>query len=109
MLKRAFLVAVMALCVASVAAADCSTLTTWTESLPDFFIGVPANFQIDAVGGTSPYTFTLVGGSMPPGLTLSSSGLISGTPTSTVDTTIFVKITDANGCHLTIAYAIRSY
>ncbi|MDT3468922.1 putative Ig domain-containing protein [Stenotrophomonas maltophilia] len=35
-------------------------------------------FSFTASGGTSPYTFSLVGGVLPPGLVLSSSGAITG-------------------------------
>ncbi len=52
-------------------------------SLPGATVGVSYNTQLDATGGQSPYTWSLALGSAnpPPGLTLSSSGLISGTPT----------------------------
>lgn len=37
--------------------------------------------QLSASGGSSPYTWKLISGSLPPGLALSTSGLIAGTPT----------------------------
>jgi hypothetical protein len=37
--------------------------------------------QLQAVGGAPPYRWVLVGGSLPPGLSLSSTGVLSGTPT----------------------------
>lgn len=37
--------------------------------------------SLTAQGGTAPYTFSVVSGSLPPGLSLSSSGVISGTVT----------------------------
>jgi hypothetical protein len=43
-------------------------------------LNTPFSFQLQAAGGIPPYTFTWTG-STPPGLTLSSGGLISGTPT----------------------------
>ncbi len=49
-------------------------------SLPD---GTQATFyaqQLTATGGHGPYTWSLVQGSLPPGMSLSSSGLLSGTP-----------------------------
>jgi hypothetical protein len=46
-------------------------------SLP---IDTPYSFQLLATGGIPPYTFNW-SGSTPPGLTLSSSGLIAGAPT----------------------------
>ncbi|MBX7211632.1 MAG: choice-of-anchor D domain-containing protein [Verrucomicrobiaceae bacterium] len=35
--------------------------------------------QLEVFGGTGPYTFTLLSGSLPQGITISSSGLVSGT------------------------------
>jgi hypothetical protein len=52
-----------------------------TNTPPAAQVGVAYNFQLTAAGASSPYTFTLSTGSLPTGLTLSSSGLISGTPT----------------------------
>ena len=67
----------------------------------------PASFAIEVWGGTAPYTFQITSGSLPPGLSMSSAGVISGTPTTAgYDWTIWVKVTDANGCHLTQAYMV---
>ena len=88
-------------------AADCSTLTNITESLPSFFVGQPANFQIQAVGGNPPYHFQITDGALPAGLHLNSNGKITGKPTEIADTTIFVLLTDSSGCHLTQAFAVR--
>lgn len=49
-------------------------------------------------GGTSPYNYTLISGGtyvFPPGLTLSSSGVISGTPTTPGKYVFKVKVTDS--------------
>jgi hypothetical protein len=51
--------------------------------------------QSGAIGGA---TFSLNSGSLPAGLTLSSAGLLSGTPTVTGSFPITVKVTDGNGC-----------
>ncbi len=37
------------------------------------------NYQFVATGGTAPYTYYQFGGTMPAGLSLSSSGVLSGT------------------------------
>jgi hypothetical protein len=60
-------------------------------------VGVSFSSQVQASGGTAPYTFTLNSGSLPPGLTLSTSGLISGTPTTAGPFSFTVKVTDSTG------------
>ena len=84
-----------------------STLTFITESLPDFHVGVPANFQIEASGGTPPYSFAITQGTLPKGLSLSKSGKISGLARRTADTTAFVKLTDKLRASVTQAFAVR--
>jgi hypothetical protein len=51
--------------------------------------------RLGAVGGIAPYAWSLVSGSLPAGLSLSSSGVISGTPTTQGTTTVKVKVTDS--------------
>jgi hypothetical protein len=53
---------------------------------------------ISAAGGTSPYVFSLVSGALPPGLSLNSTtGVISGTPTTPGTYSFTLKVTDTNG------------
>ena len=62
-------------------------LTIQTSSLPSGTVTVPyPSTTLAASGGTPPYTlWSTVGGLAPaPGLTLSSSGVISGTPSSNI-------------------------
>ncbi len=66
-----------------------------TSSLPDATVGVPYSATLAATGGTPPFKWKVVTGSLPAGLTLSSSGTISGTPSSTATTSTFkVKVKD---------------
>lgn len=60
----------------------------------------PYSVQIDpATGGTAPYTYTLASGSaLPAGLTLSSAGLISGTPATAGNYTFTINASDSKGC-----------
>jgi hypothetical protein len=51
-------------------------------------------YQLEACGGTPPYTWDEPNGDIPKGLTLSSTGLIQGTPTKFGDTTFLVTVTD---------------
>ena len=61
---------------------------------------IPVNVQysrtLSASNGTSPYVFSIDAGSLPPGLTLSTGGIISGRPTSTGDYTFTVRANDSD-------------
>jgi DNA-binding beta-propeller fold protein YncE len=52
------------------------------SSVPTASLGALYNLVLSASGGTSPYTFTILTGSLPTGLTLSTGGVLSGTPTA---------------------------
>ncbi|WP_168389207.1 IPTL-CTERM sorting domain-containing protein [Xylophilus sp. Leaf220] len=52
-----------------------------TTNLPDPTIGTAYNQSLAASGGSTPYTWSRTGGSLPSGLSLSSAGVVSGTPT----------------------------
>ena len=62
------------LAVAPFAQSSCSTLDILDEFVGPFHVGVAADWQLQAYGGTPPYTFSIYSGSLPPGLSLSSSG-----------------------------------
>ena len=59
--------------------------------------GEPYSQQLTASGGTAPYTFSIVVGSLPAGITMSSAGLLSGAPTSAGVTTFTVQAIDSQG------------
>jgi len=53
---------------------------------------------IEAVGGTGPYTWAVISGTPPPGLTLDPvTGILSGTPTATGMFTFTVQVMDSSG------------
>ena len=58
-----------------------SRLFAASGTLPPALPGAAYDASLQASGGTTPYTFTLTGGSLPPGLSLNQAGEISGTPT----------------------------
>ncbi|MGV1761868.1 beta strand repeat-containing protein, partial [Rhizobium sp. A22-96] len=58
------------------------TISITTASVSGGTIGVAYSQTISTTGGTSPYTYTVTSGALPAGLTLSSAGVISGTPTA---------------------------
>jgi hypothetical protein len=71
------------------------TLTITTSTLPAANIGVNYSTTIVATGGVSPYTFAVTTGALPSGLTLSSTGVISGTPTSAGSFSFTITVTDS--------------
>ena len=66
--------------------------------LPSGTINTAYSFQLTASGGTPPYAFTIASGSsIPSGLTLSSGGLINGTPSnSSYSSETQIVVTDSS-------------
>jgi uncharacterized protein with beta-barrel porin domain len=56
--------------------------------------GTPVSQTLSASGGTGPYSFALVAGTLPPGITF-NAGVISGTPTQRGSFTFTVRATDS--------------
>jgi hypothetical protein len=52
------------------------------SSLPDGVVGKPYSWGVAARNGQPPFAWSVSAGSLPPGLTLDSLGLIHGTPTT---------------------------
>jgi len=62
-------------------------------------VGAPYSFTFTGAGGCGPalpYQFTIIGGSLPPGLGLALSGLVSGTPTQAGSYSFWVNLSDQN-------------
>ena len=87
----------------------CPTITIFPGVLPVGTVGVAYSQALSALGGSSPYTWALASGTLPPGLSLSSNGLISGTPTASngVGVSITVRATDSLGCVMTRALTVK--
>ncbi|HEX7860398.1 MAG TPA: DUF4082 domain-containing protein [Verrucomicrobiae bacterium] len=67
-----------------------------TEGLPAAFPNVAYSAQLHAAGGTTPYTWSVVSGSLPAGLSLSANGQISGTPSQVGITAFSVRAADSS-------------
>jgi hypothetical protein len=71
-------------------------LTITTASLPSGQTGVPYSVGLTATGGTTPYGWALISGTLPVGLTLNTqTGQIGGTPTASGTSTLTFKVTDS--------------
>lgn len=68
--------------------------TIQTGSLPPGDMGVAYTAELVATGGTGTYSWSLVDGALPDGLTLAAGGAISGTPTTLGSATFTVQVTD---------------
>ncbi|HVR24090.1 MAG TPA: FG-GAP-like repeat-containing protein [Candidatus Polarisedimenticolia bacterium] len=80
----------------SLSGAGVNTLIVTTTTLPNGTVGLAYSQPLQATGGTPPYVWTVSSGSLPAGLSLSSTGVISGTPTKAAASSFTVTVTDAN-------------
>jgi hypothetical protein len=58
-------------------------------------VGVKYSQQLTTAGGVAPYVWTIATGSLPEGVTLSSSGLLSGTPKVSGSFSFTIEVTDS--------------
>jgi len=76
-------------------------LSIATTSLAPGSVGNPYSQTLQAIGGTPPYTWSIILGTLPTGLILNpGTGSITGTPTGTGSFTITVNVTDS--AHTTV-------
>jgi beta-lactamase superfamily II metal-dependent hydrolase len=75
-------------------------------SLPNGIVGVPYLQTLSASGGTEPYSFVVFSGGLPPGVLLSPTGTVAGSPTAAGSYSTTIRATDANGCAGDAAYTI---
>ncbi len=80
--------------IAGAAAGGAGSPVVLTANLPDGTEGVAYSRSLEASGGTLPYTWSVFSGSVPTGLTLSSAGVLSGTPTTAGGFTFTARATD---------------
>jgi len=64
------------------------------------------NQTLSVTGGTAPYAYTVTAGSLPQGVSLSSAGVLSGTPSQAGSFAFTIEVRDANGFSGTQAYEL---
>ncbi len=85
-----------------------ASMAVTAAALPDGTSGTAYGpVTLAATGGTTPYTWTLSGGSLPGGLGLDPTGVLSGTPTSPGTYAFGVRATDASGAKATGSFSIK--
>jgi large repetitive protein len=98
---RRALTALALLCVlaapAGAATHRIAAISITPAALPAGTVGSAYNQALTGNGGTGPYTFAVTAGSLPPGISLSGAGVLSGTPTSNGVYAFTVTSTDSLG------------
>jgi uncharacterized protein YhjY with autotransporter beta-barrel domain len=92
-------------------ALTCATVavTVNPATLPDGALNTAYSQTLSATsanGAVAPYTFTVTAGALPPGLTLSGAGVLSGAATAAGTFNFTVQATSSNGFSGTRAYTV---
>jgi uncharacterized protein (TIGR03437 family) len=76
-------------------------LSLGSTTLPDGTIDTPYSQPLTARGGLPPYTWSLISGALSGGLSMSGSGVVSGTPTAPGSVSFGAQVTDTAGATAT--------
>lgn len=91
-----------------VTVAGVSQLEITTTDLPQPPLNVNYSELLRVSGGTSPYTWALVSGILPPGLTLDPTGRLTGTATESGRFTFTLRVTDGTGSTAERAFTLEA-
>ena len=83
-----------------------SSLSISTTEMPDATVNVSYSKALIAVGGASNHVWLIDSGTLPPGLTLSQSGTVSGIATSAGTHNFVVRVTDSDNNRATKALSL---
>lgn len=78
-------------------AVSAPSISIGPTTLPAGVVAQSYHKVLTATGGSAPYTFAVTAGALPAGLSLSPSGVLSGTPTAPGPASFTVTVTDASG------------
>jgi len=81
-------------------------LITTSSPLPYGVIGTPYTEAFSAVGGATPYSWAAVSGTVPGGLSLDDTGLLSGTPTASGTFGFTVQVSGSDGLSSSWLYSL---
>lgn len=80
--------------------------TITTTFLPNGSLNLAYGAALAATGGATLYSWSIASGSLPPGLSLASTGMISGVPSATGTSSFTVQVTDSASLMATQALSI---
>lgn len=84
----------------------CPTLNVGPGSLPNATAGSAYSQNLSQTGALGTPNYAVTGGSLPSGLSLSTSGALTGTPTATGTFNFTVTVSDASGCTGSNAFSL---
>lgn len=84
----------------------CPVLTLNPTTLPGGTAGSAYSQSLAQTGALGAPSYAITAGALPPGLTLSTGGTLSGTPTATGTFNFTATVSDASGCTGSRAYSI---
>ncbi|MGQ3131740.1 MAG: choice-of-anchor J domain-containing protein [Flavobacteriales bacterium] len=86
----------------------CPAFTVSPASVPNGTAGSMYSQNLSQTGALGAPNYAITAGALPPGLTLSAAGVISGTPTATGTFNFTVTVNDNSGCSGSRAYSITT-
>jgi len=92
---------------AAMAVLSCPDITLMPQTFADASIGMRYDESVTA-SGVPPFNFSVSSGSLPDGLSLSTTGVISGTPTNQGLFSFTIRAADKNGCSGSSNYLIEA-
>lgn len=90
----------------SPAPAPATLLKITTASLTNGTVGTAYSESLLATGGTTPYSWSVAGGALPPGMALGSAGLVKGTPTSSGSYSFTAQVLDSSKTSASYTYIL---
>lgn len=75
--------------------ANAPPLTIPTQVIPEAGLNAPFTYQLTAAGGVQPYLWALTSGTLPTGVALATTGVLTGSPTAAGATPLTFTVTDS--------------